>query len=67
MDTGQSVTDIDIDQFFFYFDKTNRKRIEKAYNNVKFESILLTKNDMTGQKNQDEFPFENSKRDIKLH
>lgn len=45
VDTGQSVTDVDIDQFFFYFEKTNRKRIEKAYSRVKFDSMLLTKND----------------------
>lgn len=66
VDTGQEVTDIDIDEFFIYFKKSNRKKIEKAYHNVKFEELLLTSNDRTG-KIEEEYPFEIVKRDLKLH
>ena len=33
---GQKVQDIDIDKYFEFFEKVNRKNIEKAYTNIKF-------------------------------
>ena len=67
VDTGQEVTDIDIDELFIYFQKSNRKKIEKAFSGVKFERVLLTTNDRTGEMQEDEFPFQTTKRDMKLH
>ena len=34
VDNGQSVMDIDVDLLFTYFEKQNRKRIEKAFDGV---------------------------------
>ena len=48
VDTGQEVTDIDIDELFIYFQKSNRKKIEKVFDGVKFEQLLLMANDRTG-------------------
>ena len=48
-DKGQAASDIDIDEFFFYFEKRNRKRLEKAFSDVYFEEILLSVNDRTGK------------------
>ena len=66
VDTGQDVTDIDIEELFVYFKKANRKKIEKAFDKVKFEQLLLTTNDKTGNL-EEELPFEYTKRDLKLH
>ena len=67
VDTGQEVTDIDIDEFFLYFQKFNRKKISKAFDGVKFDQILLMKHDQMGRELKEEFPFEHSKRDLRLH
>ena len=45
----------------------NRKKIEKAYDKVKFDEKLLSKNDRTDLIQEAEFPFENTKRNMKLH
>lgn len=65
-DKGQAASDIDIDEFFFYFEKRNRKRLEKAFSDVYFEEILLSVNDRTGKAHVIENPFEQTKRDLKL-
>lgn len=45
VDKGQAVTDIDIDELFFYFEKKHRKQLEKAFNGVHFDQMLLSRND----------------------
>ena len=62
----ESVADINIDDYFFYLQKDNRKRMEKAYTGVKFDQILLSLND-DGVREGEEYPFEKQKMNLKLH
>ena len=60
------MSDIDIEDYFFYLQKENRKKMEKAYSGVKFDQILLSLNDK-GTKEEEEYPFEKQRIDLKLH
>ena len=62
----ESVADINIEDYFFYLQKDNRKRMEKAYTGVKFDQILLSLND-DGVREGEEYPFEKQKMNLKLH
>ena len=65
-DIGQSVAEIKIEEYLTYFTKENRKKIEKAYDGIKFNPILLSlHDDLSNVKT--EFPFEQSKRDLRSH
>ena len=64
---GEKATDIDISNYLLYFKKTTRKLMEKAYDGVKFEKILLSQSERTGNVPAQDLPFEQTKRDLKLH
>lgn len=64
---GEKATDIDISNYLLYFKKTTRKLMEKAYDGVKFEKILLSQNERAGNVPAQDLPFEQTKRDLKLH
>lgn len=65
VDRGETFKNIDLDELFFYFEKRNRKRFEKAFTDIKFDQILLTINDRAIKEEMD-YPFECTKRELKM-
>ena len=58
VNTGEKPSDIEISDFLFYFRKNSRKLMEKAYDRVKFDQILLSNNDIGGIESPLDLPFE---------
>jgi len=58
VNTGEKPSDIEISDFLLYFKKTSRKLMEKAYDRVKFDQILLPDNDKVGIESPQDLPFE---------
>lgn len=66
VDAGQSVRQIDISDYLVFFKKESRRQIKRAYHKVKFESFLLANDDINVDVHE-EFPFEETARNLKLH
>ena len=58
VNTGEKPSDIEISDFLFYLLKNSRKLMEKAYDRVKFDQILLSNNDIGGIESPLDLPFE---------
>ena len=66
VDKGESVRDIEIDDYLCFLQKHNRKKIEKAFDGVHFDQSLLMRNDNCLGDSAD-YPFKLSLQDLKLH
>lgn len=58
------MTDIDISEYLFYFQENNRKMMEKVFTGIKFEKMLLSRNDQTGAEATEELPFDHTKLNL---
>ena len=66
MFAGEQVSDINIGQYLTFLDKSTRKKLDQVYKDVQFDQILLTKNDTTGNYEEPEKPFLETRRNLKL-